>query len=191
MIIGLTGSYCSGKDTVADYIAAKRGFAHYSLSDVIRECMKEEGVEPTRENLIVFGTNLRVQNGNGILAKKAMSKMRDGKNYCITSIRHPDEINELRKRKDFILINVDAPQSIRFERMQKRKRAGDPETLEKFIELEKRESQSEGPGQQLAKSAAMADVVFINDVNNIETLNIKIESLLAEISNRLKYKDND
>ncbi|MCL1972697.1 MAG: AAA family ATPase [Endomicrobia bacterium] len=187
MIIGLTGSYCSGKDTVADYITAKHGFSHYSLSDVIRECMKDEGVEPTRENLIVFGTNLRVQNGNGILAKKVMSKIQDGKNYCITSIRHPDEINELRKRKDFILINVDAPQSIRFERMQKRKRAGDPETLEKFIEFEKRESQSEGPGQQLAKSAEMADIVFINDVNNLEALNIKIESLL----NSLKTMVND
>jgi Dephospho-CoA kinase len=182
MIIGLTGSYCSGKDTVADYIVNRHGFGHYSLSDIIRECMKEEKIEPTRENLIVFGTNLRLENGNGVLAKKALEKMSDGKNYCVTSIRHPDEINELRKRKDFTLINVDAPQSVRFERMQKRKRAGDPETLEKFIELELKESQSEGSGQQLAKCAQMADIVFINDENDMETLNKKIEVLLSEIS---------
>ncbi|MCL2145517.1 MAG: AAA family ATPase [Endomicrobia bacterium] len=189
MIIGLTGSYCSGKDTAADYIVEKHGFTHYSLSDIIRESMKEEGIEPTRENLIVFGTNLRAQNGNGVLAKKAMSKMQDNQNYCITSIRHPDEINEFRNRKDFILINVDAPQNVRFERMRKRSRDGDPETLEKFVEFEKKESQSEGSGQQLVKCAEMADITFINDADDIAALNAKIEDLLAEISNRLKRQN--
>lgn len=186
MIIGLTGSYCSGKDTVADYIVKRHDFEHYSLSDIIRECMKEAGIEPSRENLIVFGTNLRAQNGNGVLAKKALEKMPEGKDYCVTSIRHPDEINELRNRKDFILINVDAPQDIRFARMQKRKRPGDPATLEKFIELEKKESQSEGAGQQLAKCAEMADIVFINDLNDIKALKIKIEHLLTEIAAHFK-----
>jgi dCMP deaminase len=185
MIIGLTGSYCSGKDTVADYIVRRHAFEHFSLSDIIRESMKEAGIEPTRENLIVFGTELRVKNGNGILAKKAVSKMTEGRNYCITSIRHPDEINEFRKRRDFILVNVDAPQNVRFARMQKRKRAGDPETLEKFIELEKKESQSEGSGQQLAKCAEMADIVFINDTDDIFALNSKIEQLLSDISSSI------
>lgn len=186
MIIGLTGSYCSGKDTVADYIVKKHGFMHYSLSDIIRECMKEEGIEPTRENLIVFGTNLRKDKGNGVLAAKALEKMSKDGNFCITSIRHPDEINELRKRNDFILINVDAPRQMRFERMRKRNRPGDPETLEKFIELEKRESQNGGSGQQLSKCAEMADVNFINDLNDIDALNIKAERLLSGLSARIK-----
>ncbi len=56
MIIGLTGSYCSGKDTVADYIVGKSGFLHFSLSDEIRLIMKEQNIEPTRENLIVLGS---------------------------------------------------------------------------------------------------------------------------------------
>jgi dephospho-CoA kinase len=149
--------------------------------------MKDEGIEPTRENLIVFGTNLRMQNGYGILAKKALEKIED-KNCCITSIRHPDEVNEFRKRKDFILVNVDAPQAVRFERMHKRNRSGDPETLEKFIELEKKESQSEGAGQQLTKCAEMADMVFINDLNDINALNVKIEQLLSDISNLVREK---
>jgi dephospho-CoA kinase len=56
VIIGLTGSYCSGKDTVADYIVGKSGFLHFSLSDEIRLIMKEQNIEPTRENLIVLGS---------------------------------------------------------------------------------------------------------------------------------------
>jgi len=182
MIIGLTGSYCSGKDTVAEYLVNKHGFGHYSLSDVIRELMKEAGVETTRENLIAFGTKLRSENGNGVLAKKVLEKLKSGMNYCITSIRHPDEVLELKKRKDFTLVNVDAPQSVRFARMQARKRPGDPQTLEKFIELEAKESQSSGPGQQLSQTAKLADITFINDVNDLKTLDLKIEMLLKTIA---------
>jgi len=181
MILGLTGSYCSGKDTVADYIVSSQNYGHFSLSDIIRDAMKEAGIEPTRENLIVFGSNLRAENGNGVLAKKALLKMESGKNYCVTSIRHPDEVAELKKSGNFILINVDAPVEMRFARMQKRKRPGDPQTLEKFIELEKKESQTSGSGQQLAKTAALADIVFINDFDNIELLHEKILELIKKI----------
>jgi len=181
MIIGLTGSYCSGKDTVAEYIVKERGFFHYSLSDVIRDEMKKDGLEPTRENLIVYGTNLRSNYGNGVLAKIVLEKMSAGQNYCITSIRHPDEVSELKKRKDFVLINVDAPHKIRFQRMQKRKRAGDPETFEKFLELEKMESQSSGSGQQLVKTARLADINFINDSNDIAVLKNTVDEILKQL----------
>jgi dephospho-CoA kinase len=181
MIIGLTGSYCSGKDTVAEYIVKSRGYVHFSLSDVIREIMKSQGIEPTRENLIVFGTQLREKNGNGILAKKALEKISADGYYCITSIRHSDEVAELKKRKDFRLINVDAPIALRFERMQTRNRPGDPKTLDKFIELEQKESQTQGSGQQLSKTAQMADITFINDSNNIETLQTSIDKLLDNL----------
>ncbi|AKL97783.1 AAA family ATPase [Endomicrobium proavitum] len=182
MIIGLTGSYCSGKDTVAEYIVKERGFIHYSLSDVIRDEMKKAGVEPTRENLIVFGTNLRAENGNGVLAAKVLEKTENSKNYCITSIRHPDEVKELQKKKGFVLINIDAPQKTRFERMLQRNRSGDPQTFEKFTELEKKESQTSGSGQQLVKTARLADITFINDSNDIQTLKVSVDEMLKQIA---------
>jgi dCMP deaminase len=190
MIIGLTGSYCSGKDTIAEYIVKKHRYRHFSLSDVIREIMKEKNIEITRENLIEFGTKLRKENGNGILAKKVLDKLDLNGRYCITSIRHSDEVKELRTRKDFILINVDAPGSIRFERMQKRNRIGDPQTLEKFIELEKRESQSKGSCQQLKKTADLADITFINDSSDITILEVAIEDLLKNIWKECKVLSN-
>lgn len=181
MIIGLTGSNCSGKDTIAEYISKKYDYKHFSLSDIIREMMKEKGIEPTRENLIIFGTKLREKNGNDVLAKKVLEKTDlDGK-YCITSIRHPDEVNGLRKRKDFVLVNIDASQDVRFERMQKRERQGDPSTLERFIYLERQEYQTEGSGQQLRRTAKMADITFTNDSDDITTLEVTIEDLLKGI----------
>lgn len=184
MIIGLTGSYCSGKDTVADYIVKNNGFTHFSLSDEIRLLMKEQNIEPTRENLIKFGTELRQNNGNGVLAKSVMKKFQDGKDYCITSIRHSEEVKTFKTLKDFVLINVDAPQSLRFARMQMRKRPGDPETLEKFIELEKKESQSSGSGQQVALCCQMADITFVNDTNDLSALHKKIDDLLKELKQK-------
>jgi dephospho-CoA kinase len=181
MIIGLTGSNCSGKDTVAEYISKKYDYKHFSLSDAIREIMKEKGIDPVRENLIVFGTKLRQENGNGVLARKALEKMDICGKYCITSIRHPDEVSELRKRKDFVLVNVDASKDIRFERMQKRKRPGDPGVLERFIELEELEYQTEGSGQQLIKTANMADIAFLNNSSDITTLGVTVEDLLKDI----------
>jgi dephospho-CoA kinase len=182
MIIGLTGSYCSGKDTVAEYISQRHGYIHFSLSDLIRELMQKNAIELTRENLIVFGTNLRKENGNGILAKKVLDKIDLHGKYCVTSIRHPEEVYELRRSKDFVLVNVDAPREVRFERMQRRQRFGDPQTLEKFIDLEKKESQSECPGQQLIKTARLADITFINDSNDICTLKVTIDELLKNIN---------
>ena len=186
MIIGLTGSYCSGKDTVADYIVNKYNFGHFSLSDEIRLLMKQANIEPTRENLISFGTNLRQTEGNDVLAKSVIKKFEQGKNYCITSIRHTKEVEKFKTIKNFVLINVDAPQQIRFDRMQKRKRPGDPATLEKFIELEKKEAQSSGSGQQVALCCKMADIVFVNDTNNINQLYSNIDNLLNEL--KTKYE---
>ncbi|MDR3071064.1 MAG: AAA family ATPase [Endomicrobium sp.] len=181
MIIGLTGSCCSGKDTVADYIRKKHGYMHLSLSDVIREMMKIAKIESTRENLIAFGTKLRRENGNGVLAEKILEKIDLNGKYCITSIRHPDEVKILKKIDGFVLINIDAPEDIRFERMQKRKRLGDPKTLKKFIELEEQESQIEGPGQQLSKTSNMADITLVNASNSVAKLGVAIENLLKNI----------
>jgi dephospho-CoA kinase len=187
VIIGLTGSYCSGKDTVAEYIVKNSGFYHFSLSDEIRILMKEKNIEPTRENLIVFGTRLRQEEGNDVLAKSVISKFEANKNYCITSIRHTQEVIRLKTVKKFVLINVDAPQAIRFSRMQDRKRQGDPTTLERFIELEQKECQSSGSGQQVALCSKMADITFVNDTDNIKQLHNQIDNLLKNL--QVKYHE--
>ncbi|MDR1400913.1 MAG: AAA family ATPase [Endomicrobium sp.] len=181
MIIGLTGFSCSGKDTIAEYISKKYGYIHCSLSNIIREMMRKAGVELARENFIVFGTILREKNGNGVLAKKILEKIDLNGKCCVTSIRHTDEVKELRSRKDFVLVNIDSPQLLRFKRMQNRKRLGDPDNWERFVELEDKESQIEGSGQQLKRTADLADINFVNDSNGIMALEVAVDRLLVSI----------
>ena len=182
MLIGLTGSYCSGKDTVADYLVNKKGFGHVSLSDELRKVLHARNIETTRENLIRIGTELRGKEGSGVLAKLALGDIPQDKNFTVTSIRHPTEVETLRSRKDFVLINVDAPAVKRFERMEHRNRPGDPKTFDEFLEMEKRESQDSGPGQQLKKCMELATIHFINDTDNLPELYSKIETLLEKLS---------
>ena len=75
MIIGLTGSYCSGKDTVADYLVNKKGFSHISLSDIIRQELQKAGIEPTRENLINNGKESDRKKAMVTLQKKLLPKL--------------------------------------------------------------------------------------------------------------------
>ncbi len=182
MIIGLTGSYCSGKDTVAEYLVSKKKFLHLSLSDELRKILRSKNIETSRENLIRIGTELRENEGNGILAKMVLKEIPDNKNYIITSIRHPAEIETLKTRNDFTLVNVDAPANTRFERMKTRNRPGDPETFEKFLEMEKRESNDKGSGQQLQKCRELAQINFINDTNSLKELYTKTDSLLQKLN---------
>lgn len=188
MLIGITGFYCSGKDTAADFLVAKKGFVHYSLSDVLRDELKARGKEITRANLLETGVDLRAKRGFGVLAELAVEKCRatpGAADFVITSIRHPDEIRRLAAESDFFLLNLDAPPEIRFERLKKRGREQDPRTFEEFRAFEKKESAVNGPGQQLGKCAAMADFNMDNSLNDYKTLHAKLGEFVEHLRVRL------
>ena len=58
MILGFTGKNAAGKTEACNYLASK-GFAQCSLSDIIRDELSRAGLEPTRENMIKKGNELR------------------------------------------------------------------------------------------------------------------------------------
>jgi dephospho-CoA kinase len=178
MIIGLTGTYGSGKDTVAEYIEKEKHFKHYSLSDELRRELEKRGIATVRENLIRVGTELRGTEGSAVLAKRVCARLTAGVNYVITSIRHPAEINELKKHGGFYMVNIDAPAEKRFSRIRRRDRPGDPQTLEQLLEMEKKESQTSGPGQQLGECRKLADFTLVNDKDSLGELYAAVDRML-------------
>ena len=179
MIIGLTGANASGKGEAASYLKSK-SFEYYSLSDILREKAGARKIEPSRENLIKLGNELREKNGPSVLADAVIKKIKDKNNYVIDSIRNPFEIKALRKLKGFILIGVDAPLEIRFKRIVSRNRQGDPGTLEEFIEKERRENIASSTNQQLENCLRLADVLIINN-SSLNDFHKKIDEKIAEI----------
>ncbi len=183
LIVGVTGLYCSGKDTFAEYLE-KKGFVHFSLSDLIREDMERKGIEITRDNLIKHANKLREKYGHGVLGERALHKMQSG-DYVISSIRHPAEAKELMKAGAFFLIEVTAPIKIRLKRIKARKREEDPMTLSELKKKEKSESQKSGAGQQLTNVMKMAKIKVAND-KNLKKLQGKIDKLLKDLRKREK-----
>jgi hypothetical protein len=66
------------------------------------------------------GNELRVAEGHGVLGKLACATMAQGtkERYVVTSIRHPAEVDELRRgcQGAFCLVYLDAPARLRFNR---------------------------------------------------------------------------
>ncbi|MDR0915412.1 MAG: hypothetical protein LBM22_01825 [Endomicrobium sp.] len=179
-IIGLTGLCCSGKDTIANYIANIYGYVHYSLSDVIRSLLYEEMYEPTRINLYHFGITLRKKYGNSVLVRYIFNKMKSNTKYCISSIRHTAEVKELKRINGFVLINVVAPVNIRFLRMRSRCRLGDPTNILDFMNMERQENNKESKNaiQQASETAKMATITIVNDATDLVQLKLQVKSIL-------------
>ena len=178
MIIGVTGDYASGKDTVAEIII-KSEFHHISLSDILRAELNKQEKEVTRDTLTKFGNKLRQQKGADILAKRALAKIKEG-DYVITSIRTPAEVELLQTREDFILIKVISPDEIRLNRIIKRNREKDPKTIKELRKKEARENTHNKYSQQLNKVANMATKEIIND-STLEELDKRVKELLLDI----------
>ena len=179
-IIGLTGSYAAGKDTVADFLV-KKGFSYYSLSDLLRQELKKDGKKITRDQLIAKGNEMRIAYGAGVLAERIVKKLREEKpqNAVVVSIRNPDEVKFLKTEKEFELWFVDAPLKMRFERAKKRMRPEDEVGFDQFKEQEKLENSEDAKSQQLDKVALLADETIMND-SHLESLFGNVEVLLKK-----------
>lgn len=159
-LIGLTGTNGSGKGEAASFFKT-HGYAYFSLSDIIRDELVQEGWETTRDNLIQKGNELREKHGADILARRVMDRVR-GKSV-IDSIRNPREVEYFRTQEHFILLAIDAPVEIRYTRVQKRGRDESASSLQEFIAKEKEEMTQEEKGQQLEECMRMADYRVTNE----------------------------
>ncbi len=190
MIIGVTGTISSGKGKVAELFRDK-GFKHHSFSAEIRQVAKERGIEINRKNLSKLGHDLRVESPKeSILGKRLLDKImkeidNGEKNFVFEGLRDSDEVDIFREHElerpeqRFILIGVDAPQEVRFERMKKRGRQGEPENFSEFKEVDDHETHGD-QGQEVGKTMKMSDYVIQND-EGLEELKEKVEGIAKEV----------
>jgi dCMP deaminase len=168
-VAGLNGA---GKSEVVRLLE-RASFHAASLSDVIRAELEREGLAPTREHMVERGRVLRARYGDAVLAERVQRLLPLGQNHVIDSIRHPAEVEALRAAGDFMLLWVEAPAELRWERVRRRGRDGgaELESFEAFEQLQARELASdEAGGQQLLEVRALADEVIPNggDLGELE-----------------------
>lgn len=170
-LIGLTGTNGAGKGEVAAYFVRK-GFAYLSLSDVLREELRNRGEAITRDSLILTGNALRASEGADVLARRIMAAVQG--RSVIDSIRNPEEIAFFKKQDGFVLLAVDAPVEVRYERVLRRGRDESARTLAEFIAKETEEMEGSPTGQQLRRCMELADALITND-GTLENLRRKLE----------------
>ena len=178
MILGLTGTMASGKGEMVNYLKTK-GFVYYMYSGILRDIAKQRGIEPTRANLQKLGVDIKRESRNlGILSKEILKEIKTGK-AVVDGIRNVDEIKELKKRKNTFIIGVTAPQRLRYKRIRKRNREGDPKTFAEFKMLDDLENRGKTKGQEINNCIKMADFIINND-GSLEELKKNIDDILSK-----------
>ncbi len=178
MIIGVTGTLASGKDTVSELLE-KKGYKHISLSQILRRELIKIGESIDTANLTKFGNKIRHERGEGYLAKEALKEATD--KTILSSIRQPGEVVTLKKDPRFVLIAVDADAQKRWERLEKRKREGDPASFEDMMAIEHKQLKKYGSkDMQLDVVMAMADYRIDNN-GTLEELKKNVDATLAKI----------
>ncbi|MEA3272890.1 MAG: AAA family ATPase [Patescibacteria group bacterium] len=188
MIIGLTGTFAAGKDTVANYLKNK-GFFYTSLSDFIREECDRRSISKNLDNLIKTANELRVLHGSNYLAKLALEKIKNTntKKALVVSIRNLEEYRELRKNPDFKLIAIDAPIELRYQRAINRGGDKDQISFEKFKMLEEKEMASPKENEMQMRPIIKSANYIINNESTVDELYKKVDGILEKF-NKIKIK---
>jgi dephospho-CoA kinase len=165
MIIGLTGSMGCGKGEIVK-ILEREGFQYITLSMMVREEARNQGIEEEREKLMEVGNSMREADGAGVLGKRALKKIQESGHdkWVVDGIRNPAEIDALQEGDDVHVVGVEVEREILVERILKRGRESDAkersEILRK-IEREWGEGENED-GQQVGKCMQKVDKVIEN-----------------------------
>lgn len=182
LIIGLVADISAGKDTVADYLAKKHGFERFTLADFLREEAKKQGLTPNRENLIKIQDKLNKTEGKDGLVKRALQRATKDK-VVVAGIRKKEEIMYLRKQfpSKVKILHLTASPEIRFQRIKKRARIGDPKTFEEFLDQE----QNEWEVFPFKEIFEMADLTLENN-GTLEELYMHIDQIITDLQKLYK-----
>lgn len=176
MKLALIGKNGSGKSLICKYLSEK-GFSIVSLSDYVREEAAKRGLNLDRDSLTQTGTSLKSEFGLDILARRALEKTARISNVGYDSVRHPKEAETL-KQHNVLLIGVEVPLRIRYDRIKSRQNETDFIDFDTFKKQDEYESSGDSKGQAINETLKQCDIVIQNE-GTIDELYDKIEGILA------------
>ncbi|KAH8785049.1 cytidine deaminase-like protein [Diaporthe sp. PMI_573] len=125
MLIGICGSICSGKGTVARYLVDHHGFKHVSVNPNTSKAPREQVNGQEAENNVSNthqkrpSTTALVFPTSDELLEYVTQRWRE--RWVTTDVMSKEALEAYSRRPFFLLISVDAPLLVRWQRYQKRK----------------------------------------------------------------------
>jgi len=138
-VIGFCGLPGSGKSTVLKAIEDLGPII--TMGDVIRNEANHRKIAPSDENLGKIALEMRKNYGPEIIAEKCVKliKKLESEVFFIDGLRSMAEVIVFRKYWKFPLIATVVDEKIRYERLSKRKRPDDPNSLSEIRDRDQRE----------------------------------------------------
>ena len=193
VLIGLSGTNGSGKDTIGHMLAERHGFLFVSLTDMLRDEARSRGEEPTREVLRTISAEWRRESGSlGVLIDKAIELYRQVENeypggLVVASLRNPGEADRIHEVRGTV-IWVDADPKVRYERIQANKasrgrKGEDDKTFEQFMAEEQAEMTTTGDSATLNMSAVKekSDLPIMNNGADIDVFKDETDQQLGQL----------
>ena len=184
-VIAFVGLPLSGKSTAAK-VAEEMGIPVVCMGDIVREEAKRRGLALTDENLGKIANELRQKEGMDAIAKRCIPIIREkGKDVgvvVIDGIRGIAEVERFKKEfgNDFILINIEAPLEVRFQRALKRGRSDDIKSIEELKKRDERElSWNMGEAIKIANFT-------IENTSSLEDFKEKVREILTQLARKVE-----
>ncbi|KAK4897922.1 Deoxycytidine monophosphate (dCMP) deaminase [Elasticomyces elasticus] len=184
MLIGICGGICAGKHSIQNYLVERHGFESLELA---RETV------PSVEK---SASQTEVPRSQGTAAPRPpFASVNDlvefttanwQKNFCTTSIHSEAVVEALCHRPFFVLIHVDAPISIRWQRFKDRctQASMTPPTLEQFVLRNDEHLYNAANG--LASLASRAQVKLLNSTTSLSMLHSALDALNLTDPSRMR-----
>lgn len=184
-IIGLAGTFASGKDSLARFLEEKFRIKHISTSDIVREFAQEKYGSIERPILYKTANELRESRGAGVLSEIAIERYESYKDkypggVCVSGFRAWAEA-EIIKEKGGLIVFTDAPAEVRYKRTVSRARDNEKlNTFEEFLAREEAENGEVNSKYSIAGIKPRADVLLDNSKN--------MDDFLADAEQKLGLK---
>jgi dephospho-CoA kinase len=176
-VIGVVGLPASGKGEFSKIVAAM-GIPVVVMGDMIRNAVKDGGVDPTDANLGAMANRLRAERGMDAIAHLCVPEIQrqTAPLVLVDGIRGDAEVTMFRRIfPGFTLVGIDSSFETRLARIQARKRSDDFTSAD---ELRTRDTRELGWG--LGNALRVADIHLSNN-GTLAAFSADVRNLLASL----------
>lgn len=152
--VGMPGS---GKDELIE-VARSMGLATLKMGDLVRDETRRRGLPVTNANVARVASEERDRHGPGVWAQRAIPKLIETK-MLVDGCRSDAEVTVFRHHfGDLFVLGIFSSPEVRYDRMMRRGRHDDGESLQEFYDRDRRELK-----WGIGNAFVLADAMLVNE----------------------------